>query len=403
MVTPRLPRPTRRPSRRLTVLGVLIVLVLSIGAGAVAWLQPEGPSAFYRPPDGLEQAAPGELLRAEPFTRGVPDGVRGWRMLYRSEDQHGEPVAVSGLVLEPMEDVGPRPVVAIAHGSTGVAEDCAPSLSARPLASLPAVEEALEAGFVVTASDLPGLGTPGPHPYLLGEASAHAVLDSVRAARDLALTDRDRVAIWGFSQGGHAALFAAELAPAYAPELPLDGVVAFAPATDLAAMIQRTEGSVFGTLLVVNAVVAWAEAYEELEVTDVVEDDSLATALDISGRCLDGLSLPASTVQSVQLRSALASLDDPDAAAWRPALSANSPSGRLAAPLLVLQGTADPFVPPDITEAYVAERCADGDDVELRLITGAEHFTLSWRTADDAVAWTEARFAGEPTTPTCPD
>jgi len=395
--TPRLPRPTRR----LTVIGLLILLVLTMGAGAIAWLQPEDPSDFYRPPDGLEEAAPGELLRAEPFTRGVPDGVRGWRVLYRSEDQHGAPVAVSGLVLEPTEEAGPRPLVAIAHGSTGVAEDCAPSLSARPLASLPAVEEALEAGFVVAASDLPGLGTPGPHPYLLGEASAHAVLDSVRAARDLALVDRDQVAIWGFSQGGHAALFAAELAPEYAPELPLDGVVAFAPATDLAAIIQRSESSVFGTLLVINAVVAWAEAYDELEVADVLEEDSLAIALDISGRCLDGLSLPASTVQSVRLRSALASLDDPDAAAWAPVLAANSPSGRLAAPLLVLQGTADPFVPSDITEAYVVERCADGDDVELRLVTGAEHFTLSWRTADDAVAWTQDRFAGEPTTPSC--
>jgi alpha-beta hydrolase superfamily lysophospholipase len=381
---------------------MLIVLVLTAGGGAIAWLQPEDPDGFYRPPTNLEAAAPGELLRAEPFTRGVPDGIRGWRVLYRSEDQHGGPVAVSGLVLEPMEDAGLRPIVAIAHGSTGVAEACAPSLSARPLASLPAVEEALEAGFVVAASDLPGLGTPGPHPYLLGEASAHAVLDSVRAARDIAPVDRDRLAIWGFSQGGHAALFAAELAPVYAPELPLDGVVAFAPATDLAAIIQGGEGNVFGTLLVVNAVAAWAEAYDELDIRDVLEEDSVETALDISGRCLDGLSLPASTIQSVQLRSALASLDDPQAQAWAPVLAANSPSGPIPAPLLVFQGTADPFIAPDITEAYVAERCADGDDVELRLVTGAEHFTLSWRTADDAVAWTEARFAGEPTTPSCP-
>jgi alpha-beta hydrolase superfamily lysophospholipase len=397
--------PTRklpRPTRRLTLLGALVLLMLTTGAGAIVLLQPEPIDAFYQPPSDLADAAPGELLRAEPFTRGVPDGVRGWRILYRSQDHGGEPVAVSGLVLEPMEDVGPRPMVAIAHGSTGVAEDCAPSLSARPLASLPAVEEALAAGFVVTASDLPGLGTPGPHPYLLGDASAFAVLDSVRAAGGLALVDRDRLAIWGFSQGGHAALFAAEHAPTYAPELPLDGIVAFAPATDLAAIMDHGQGSVFGTLLVVNAVVAWAEAYDELELDDVLETDSIPAALDIAGRCLDGLSLPASTIQSIQLRSALASLDDPGAQAWTPVLDANSPSGPLPAPLLVLQGTADPFIPPEITEAYVEARCADGDDVELRLIPGAEHFTLSWRTADDAVAWTQDRFAGEPTSPTCP-
>ncbi|MFU8839367.1 MAG: alpha/beta hydrolase family protein [Nitriliruptoraceae bacterium] len=398
MPTRKLPRPTRR----LALLGALVLLVLTAGTSTIVWLQPEPIDGFYRPPADLADAAPGELLRIEPFTRGVPDGVRGWRMLYRSQGHDGQPVAVSGLVLEPMEDTGPRPMVAIAHGSTGVAEDCAPTLSARPLASLPAVEEALEAGFVVAASDLPGLGTPGPHPYLLGDASAFAVLDAVRAAQDLATVDRDRLAIWGFSQGGHAALFAGEYAPSYAPELPLDGIVAFAPATDLAAIIEHGQGGLLGTLLVVNAVVAWAEAYDELELDDVLEEDSIPTALDLAGRCLDGLSLPASTIRSIQLRSALASLDDPGAQAWAPVLDANSPSGPLPAPLLVLQGAADPFVPPEITEAYVAARCADGEDVELRVVTGAEHFTLSWRTADDAVAWTQDRFVGEPTSSSCP-
>jgi acetyl esterase/lipase len=381
---------------------VLLLATLTAGAGAVVWLQPEEADAFYEPPSTLAEAEPGDVLRVEPFTRGIPDGARGWRVLYRSEDQHGGPVAVSGLVLEPTEETGPRPLVAIAHGSTGVAEDCAPSLSARPLASMPAVEEALEAGFVVTASDLPGLGTPGPHPYLLGEASAHAVLDSLRAAQDLVPVDRERVAIWGFSQGGHAALFAAELTRTYAPDLPLDGVVAFAPATDLAAIMDRGQGTVFGTLLLANAAVAWSAAYDELEITDVLEEASVPIAEDIAGRCLDGLSLPASTIQSIQLRSALASLDEPGTQAWEPVLAENSPTGRLAAPLLVLQGAADPFIPPDITEAYVAQRCDDGDDVELRLVPGAEHFTLTWRTADEAVAWTQARFAGEPNSPTCP-
>ncbi len=386
----------------MTLLGTLVLAMLMAGTGTVLWLQPEAPDAFYAPPSDLAQAEPGALLRSEPFSRGVPDGARGWRVLYRSVGHDGAPVAVSGLVLEPIEESGPRPVVAIAHGSTGVAEDCAPSLSARPLASLPAVEEALDAGFVVAASDLPGLGTPGPHPYLLGEASAQAVLDSVRVAQDLVRTDPDQVAIWGFSQGGHAALFAAELLPSYAPELAVDGVVAFAPATDLAEIMDRGQGSVFGTLLLVNAVVAWAAAYDELEITDVLEQDSVPIAEEIAGRCLDGLSLPASTIQSIQLRSALASLDDPGTQTWQPVLAANSPTGRLAAPLLVLQGTADPFIAADITEAYVAERCADGDDVELRLVPGAEHFTLTWRTADEAVAWTEDRLEGEPTAPTCP-
>ncbi|MFP4310756.1 MAG: alpha/beta fold hydrolase [Nitriliruptoraceae bacterium] len=393
--------PRARP--RTSLLGALLVILLTTGTVGVLLLQPAEIDGFYQPPPDLADTAPGDLLRAEAFTRGVPDGVRAWRVLYRSEGHRGVPAAVSGLVLEPVgRGSGPRPLIAIAHGSTGVAQDCAPSLAARPLASLPAVEEALEAGYVVTASDLPGLGTPGLHPYLLGDAAATAVLDSVRAARWVTAVDPDHVAIWGFSQGGHAALFAAPEAPRYAPDLPIDGVVAFAPATDLAAIMAHSEGDLFGTVLVVNAAVAWADAYEELELTDILDERSVPAARQVAGRCLDGLSLPASTVQSVRLRSSLLSLGDPTTAAWRRVLVENSPSGRLPAPLLVLQGTADPFIPAAITQAYVDERCADGDDVELRLKAGAEHFTISWRGADDAVAWTEDRFAGLPTSPSCP-
>jgi len=393
----------KRPSRRQNLWLSVTLLLAVLGATGIVWLQPASPDAFYRPPEDLAGRAPGELLRVEPFERGLPSGVEGWRVLYRSTDADGGPLAVSGLVLAPSEPPadGPRPLVAIVHGSTGVAEACAPSLSARPLASLPAVEEALAAGFAVAASDLPGLGTPGPHPYLIGPTSAHAVLDSVRAAVELLGVAPDHVGIWGFSQGGHAALFAGELAPTYAPELGLEGVVTFAPATDLERIFEDGQGTVFGTLLTVNAAVAWSEANDELELEDVIAPDSVDTARDVAGRCLDGTSLPVSTIQSIQLRDAVTPLDAPTAAAWQPVLAANTPTGRIAVPLLVFQGSADPFIDPAITEAHVADRCAAGDEVELRLVPGAEHFTLTWRVADDAVRWSRDRFDGLPLEGAC--
>lgn len=393
----------KQPSRRVNLWLSVTLLLAMFAATGVVWLQPDSPDAFYRPPADLAQRAPGDLLRAEPFERGLPTGVTGWRVLYRSTDADGLPLAVSGLVLVPTEppNDGPRPLVTIAHGSTGVAEDCAPSLSARPLASLPGVDEALDAGFAVAASDLPGLGTPGPHPYLIGSTSAHAVLDVARAASELVDTDPRRLAVWGFSQGGHAALFAGELAPTYAPELPLRGLVTFAPATDLARIMRDGQGTVFGTLLVVNAAVAWSDATESLDLEDVIAEDGVAIAREIGGRCLDGTSLPASTVQSVRLRDDVASLDDPAAAAWRPLLAENTPSGRLDVPLLVFQGTADPLIDPAITEDHVRARCEAGDEVELRLVRGAGHFTLVPRSADAALRWTEDRFAGRPFSGTC--
>ena len=368
----------------------------------LAWLQPSDPDDLYRPPTGFEMAAPGTLLRAEPFELGLPPEVEGWRVLYRSTDHTGSPIAVSGLVLAPTTArQGPPPLVAIAHGSTGVAEECAPSLAARPLAPLPGVQEALDAGFVVTATDLPGLGTPGPHPYLVGSTSAHAVLDSLRAARELTTVDPDRTAVWGFSQGGHAALFAGEVAPDYAPELTLDGVVAFAPATELAMILERSQGTVLGTLVLVNAAVSWSEIYDDLDLEDVVAPDAVPAAQELAGRCLDPASLPAATLGAIQLRDDLLPMEGTEGGTWARALEENTPRGPMPTPLLVLQGGADPIIDADITATNVAARCAAGDDVDLRILTGAEHLTISWRGAAQAVTWTQERFDGVATSPTC--
>jgi acetyl esterase/lipase len=397
--TPLLRRRLRLPS---LVLLALLLLVLTAGSGAVLWLQPGIPDAFYTAPDAFEATAPGTLLRSEPFDRGLPDGVRGWRVLYRSSDADGVPVAVSGLVLEPLgPHEGPRPLVAIAHGSTGVDESCAPSLAARPLAPLGGIEQALDAGYVVAATDYLGLGTPGPHPYLIGSASAHAVLDSLRATEQLIAIDPDRLAIWGFSQGGHAALFAGEQAPTYAPELGLRGVVAFAPAADLADIIEASQGTVVGTLMVVSAAVSWSDARDGLALDEVVEPASLFTAREIAERCLDPTSLPASVLQSVQLRDEVSPLGSPTTEHWAPFLAENSPTGHLDVPLLVLQGAEDPIIRPDITQRHVDERCAAGDEVELRILPGIGHFTLTRRTGGDAAAWTQARFDGWPFASSC--
>jgi acetyl esterase/lipase len=393
-------RRARRPIRRwaaLVVAGATVVVAV-----AAAWLQPGAPGDFYATPADLSIHPPGTLLAAEPLEQNLPNGVDGWRVLYASTDADGEPSAVSGMVLVPTAAFeGLRPVVAIAHGSTGVDEDCAPSLSPRPLSPLPGVEQALDAGFAVAATDYPGLGTEGPHPYLIGSASGHAVLDSVRAAAQLIALDTDRVAVWGFSQGGHAALFAGELASTYAPEVGLTGVVAFAPAADLAEIVRTSQGTVFGTLIVVQATVAWSDARDDLDLESVIDPGSISTAREIADRCLDPTSLPAAVLQSTQLIDDIIPLDDPAAEAWAPFLDANTPSGDLDVPLLLFQGAEDPIIRPAMTERFAADRCAAGASVELRIIPGAGHFTLTRRTADDAVAWTQERFAGDEPLVTC--
>src|SRR5690606_11859805 len=139
--------------------------------------------------------------------------------------------------------------------TTGIARPCAPSNTADPLKGIPDMTGALEQGWVIALTDYPGLGTPSPHPYLVGESEGRAVLDSVRAVH--ALDDElglgvdldDRYAIWGHSQGGQAALFAGQLAADYLGDHPLVGVAALAPATKLTDNLDAVIGTRAGNIL----------------------------------------------------------------------------------------------------------------------------------------------------------
>ena len=169
-----------------------LALVLAPQAGA-AETGPAG-DAFYEPPSKLPKGH-GKLI----WKRGSGQYVRldnaayTKNVLYTSKSPQRAQVAVSGSISVP-EGKAPQggwPVISYAHGTTGVADVCAPSkASAKNPALLyttyvyPQLEEWLAAGYAVLRSDYPGLGTPGPHPYLIGKSEARGVLDIIRAARD---------------------------------------------------------------------------------------------------------------------------------------------------------------------------------------------------------------------------
>jgi acetyl esterase/lipase len=213
------------------------------------------------PADAAE--APGSLIRAEAMT-GAPDGARAYRILYWSTGLSGEPNQVSGVVIVPSGIAASqgRPVVAWAHPTTGVVSRCAPSLARVFFGSVQGLRAMLASGYVVTATDYPGLGTSEVHPYLVGQSEARAVLDSVRAARQIPGAGAgDRFAVWGHSQGGQAALFTGLEAARYAPELKLVGVAAAAPATDLAALMTEDLGTGGGNNITAMTLWSWSRVY----------------------------------------------------------------------------------------------------------------------------------------------
>ena len=101
------------------------------------------------------------------------------RVLYRSTGLHDEPIPVSGAVIIPPGPMPPegRPIVAWAHPTTGVVPRCAPSMAMFLIQQIQGVREMVQRGYIVAATDYPGLGTPETHPYLVGESEARAVLE----------------------------------------------------------------------------------------------------------------------------------------------------------------------------------------------------------------------------------
>lgn len=169
-------------------------------------------------------------------------------LTYKMLGQSGQEVQATSLVFTPNTPppVGGWPIVVWAHGTTGVADACAPSKAALTDSTKDLISKLLAAGYVVVAPDYEGLGTPGIHPFLNVKSEAFSITDAVVAARNYLsqrnlLTSKKWLTI-GHSQGGHAALGAAQ----YASRAQLDykGTVAVAPASNLGGILVDGEAQV---------------------------------------------------------------------------------------------------------------------------------------------------------------
>jgi pimeloyl-ACP methyl ester carboxylesterase len=372
-----------------------------------------GIPAFYTPPSPLPYGQPGAIIRTEKVTGvpGVPASATVWRILFHSRSIYNQDIAESGYIVVPggKAPAGGFPILTWAHGTTGFTGICAPSLftsqgGAGPYV-LPGISDYLHAGFVVAATDYQGLGTPGIHPYLLGESEGRGVLDAARAARLLpGLHTSSTVMIYGHSQGGQAALFAGEIAPTYAPELHIAGVVAAAPATGLSTILSVVNTSVGQSILVFTVPTAytWATTYRDLPLSDMFtpSGEKLAASLVTTG-CVDALG-EAVAAQHLTPSSFFApgAPTNPDVIAHA---KLNDP-GRVktSAPMLVVQGTADTTVPPALTDSYVTTMaCPIGDTIDYLHVTGATHGTVVNVSVPTITQWMTARLAGTAAPSTC--
>lgn len=340
---------------------------------------------------------PGTLMRHAPI-KGAPVNAHAYRVLYSSTGLDGQPIAVSGMVIVPG---GPAPTrgwdnVAWAHPTTGVATGCAPSLREDPFKDIPGLASLLSRGYVVTATDYPGLGTPGVHPYLVGVSEGRAVLDLARAARALPGEKiGSRFATWGHSQGGHAALFAGELASSYSPDLTLVAVGAAAPATDLGLLLDDDMRSVAGHVLMSFAIWSWALIYEA-PTEDIVRPAKRASVDSVAQHCIVTYREAAfAGVAAVPLSDAFITYEPDTLQPWRD-LTERNRTGAIAtpAPVFIAQGTNDVIVRPSVTLKYALHLCEFGMNVKYASMPDVPHEGAAFAVAPAMVDWLAAMFSG---------
>jgi hypothetical protein len=335
---------------------------------------------------------------------------------YYSETVKGAPVKVTGAIYVPAgwAPAGGWPVVSWAHPTGGTNQKCAPSLD--PSTAVPNIDALLAKHWEVVATDYQGEAnsnilspSPGLLPYLVGVSAARNTVDIVRAARHLpAAHASSRYVVWGWSEGGQAAMFALEIAKAYGSGLKLEGVLAMAPPSNFGTEIPYVETTGSDWPLLFLAVGGLHAGYGNTLAPSsaVLTARGQADLSLLSTRCLNTLAVTLvgqgfSTVFKFPQGGSLSSLP----ATWHalinqndPANSANLATTEATVPLVIASGSQDTVVDPATTASLANEMCAlhSPQNLERWVYAGLGHDVDVSATINDFLAWTADRFAGDP-------
>jgi acetyl esterase/lipase len=349
-----------------------------------------------------EPLEPG-MITSQVTLANAPAGIRAWRVHYitggRADTQLQEASAII-MAPEASHTSGPRAVVAWTHGTWGTASKCAPSLSDRFFALTPAVG-AVAMGYVVVAPDYPGLGAGSVHPYLVGQPTGQSVIDAVRAARRIPEADAGpRYVVWGESQGGHAALWTAMIAPD-ARDLELLGVAAGAPPTDLAANFREASDPNARAFLTALAAESWSQYFGVP--LELGKRRTPGLVRKLAGQCVSTATTPnlGTIVGMLALRNDLKKDDFTARSPWSRIIAENSISPRLSVPVLLAQTREDPLVSPKVTREFARRACAAGVSVGWIDLPGKDHATTARQSSSATLEWIEQRFAGAPARDDC--
>ena len=366
---------------------------------------------FYAPPSGFEHSRPGTVLRSRDvelaFLGVVPQQFTATQLLYRTTDLHGAPQAGVTTVVVPTDRTSerPGPILSYQCAIDAVAGRCFPSYAlrrgARAVGALAQFEfllivAALAEGWAVSVPDHEGIAGIWGAPYEPG----YHILDGIRAAQNcerLRLSSEAPVGLWGYSGGGLATAWAAEVCGEYAPELDVVGAVLGSPVADLGHAFRRLNGSVYSGLPAM-VVAALTHVYPELDrvIQEHATDDGKAMLLRIEkmttahavlrwigldmGRFIDQ---PLEQIlQTPEVQGVFDSIK----------LGRSAPTP----PVLIVQAVHDRIVSVDDIDELTEFYRSGGANVTYHRDEFSEHMLLHPMSAPMTLRWLRDRFAGKP-------
>jgi hypothetical protein len=396
----------------------LLLLVTGVTAGiGGASAGPSGPGwggsgtlaepyddAFYRPPAGFESSAPGTVFATRPVEvngLGIPVPAESQQFLVRSTDAKGAPTAVVGTLMVPQAPYpgGARPLVSYQPATDSLGDQCNPSykLQAGTEYELPLMMQALQRGWAVVVTDYQG----PQNAFGAARMAGHAVLDGIRAAVALPGTGLDGVktpvGMWGYSGGGLATSWAAELAPAYAPELNIAGVASGGTPADFEAAVRQIDGSI-ASGLVLLASTGLTRAYPEM--LALLNDAGREMVQRIGDMCVGD------AVSAFPFRrlNEFTTSKDPLAEPVAETVLELNHLGRQTptAPVFLYHSIFDELIPFASVQTLQADWCRGGGHVTLYPDALSEHSSLAVSGSPLAVNYLGSRFAGVDVPATCP-
>jgi pimeloyl-ACP methyl ester carboxylesterase len=326
------------------------------------------------------------------------------RVLYRSTSgDTGAPTVVSGSVFVPKGKApeGGWPVVAFGHGTLGIDNECAPSLSEDLSGYIGVVKVLTKLGYAVAFPDYQGLGAKGVHPYADSKTAGLNMIDAVRALHRTFPDVSTKWAAMGGSQGGGAAWAADEQAASYAPELTLVAAAATSPPTDLSDLVDKAQEGKLTTEqgAVMQAIIeSLARLHPDLD-RDLYRHGTAKEFWNAMSACSDDTAYqrgeaikrlgpndftPDTADAAIHLRDLLKQ--------WA------LPQKPVSAPLYVWYGGQDPYIDAAWTKAGIERACETGGTVTIDFDPNGGH---NPPTGDVVLAWLADRFAGKPATNDC--